>query len=80
MKEFNTHNAATDIVEVFENILDKYNITIPSPEDNERGEDNAARLYGSVYSNLLDEIEGMLIAYISEAKDADEIISYVYNN
>lgn len=34
------------IVEMFENVLDTYNIKVPSPEDDEREPDNEAKLSG----------------------------------
>lgn len=56
-----THDEAALIVEMFENILDAHDIKIPSPEDDEREPDNEAKLYGSVYSGLLDAVENSLI-------------------
>lgn len=56
-----THDIACAILEDFENVLDKYNIRVPSPEDDQRDPDNYAALYGSVYSDLLDKIEYRLI-------------------
>ena len=49
-----TRDEAMLIVEMFEDVLDTYNIKVPSPEDDEREPDNEAKLYGSVYSDLLD--------------------------
>lgn len=45
-----TRDEAMLIVEMFEDVLDTYNIKVPSPEDDEREPDNEAKLYGSVYS------------------------------
>lgn len=56
-----THDEAALIVELFEGILDAHNIKIPSPEDDEREPDNEAKLYGSVYSGLLDAVENSII-------------------
>ena len=44
-----THDEAMQILELFEDVLEEHDITIPSPEDDDREEDNTARLYGSVY-------------------------------
>ena len=66
MANINTHEKATYIVDMFENILDKYNIKVPSPEDDEREEGNDAKLYGSVYSDLLDSVENFLVNTINE--------------
>ncbi len=52
-----THDEAAEIVELFENLLIDNGIKLPSPEDDERDPDNDAALYGSVYSELLDEVE-----------------------
>ena len=46
----------------------KYNIHVPSPEDDEREPDDLIGLYGSTYSELLDDIESRLIDLISAAK------------
>ena len=61
-----THDMAANIVDMFENVLDKYNIKVPSPEDDEREEDNDAKLYGSVYSDLLDSVENYIGEIIEE--------------
>ena len=59
--EIYTHELASQLVERFENVLDDHDITVPSPEDDEREPDNKARLYGSVYSDLLDTVEKIVI-------------------
>lgn len=55
---------ACNIVELFEDLLDKKNITVVCADKNEetdRYEDNnCARLYGSEFWGLVDEIEYML--------------------
>lgn len=40
-----TRDEAVLIVEMFENVLDTYNIKVPSPEDDEREPDNEAKLF-----------------------------------
>lgn len=62
------------IVEMFENVLDTYNIKVPSPEDDEREPDNEAKLYGSTYSDLLDNVEASLIALLDRHKRHTAII------
>lgn len=47
-----TRDEAMLIVEMFEDVLDTYNIKVPSPEDDEREPDNEAKLYGSVYTPI----------------------------
>ncbi len=63
-----TREYATDIVNLVEDVLDRYGIKVPSPEDDERDEDNSAAFYGSVYSELLDNIEVLLIRAAEDAK------------
>ena len=50
---------ANIIAEMFENILDKNDITIPD-EDREQEPDNEARLYGMTYCNLEDKLVNFL--------------------
>ena len=56
-----THDEAAAIIEIFEDFLDERNLMIASPEDGEKDPENEARLYGSVYSDLLDTTEELLI-------------------
>ena len=74
-----THTEASDIVEMFEDILIENNICVPSPEDDEREKDNMIGLYGSTYSDLLDAVEGALINIIETAKAGAEIITDTFN-
>lgn len=75
-----THDEAARIVDLFESLLDKYNIRIPSPEDDERDEDNEAKLYGSVYSDLLDSVEDELIDILHRYSHTDgAIITNVFS-
>ena len=74
-----THDEASKMLEAFEDVLSKYNIHVPSPEDDEREPDNMIGLYGSTYSDLLDNIESMLIDLISTAKSGAEVITDVYS-
>lgn len=68
-----THDEAALIVEKFENILAQNDIHIPSPEDDERDEDDMVGLYGSTYSDLLDSIEEQLCSLLSRCKSGEEI-------
>lgn len=70
-----THDEAMLIVEMFEDVLDTYNIKVPSPEDDEREPDNEAKLYGSVYSDLLDDVEASLIALLDRHKKHIAIVT-----
>ena len=62
-----THDLAYNIVEVFEDTLDNFDVTLPSPEDDERDPENTARLYGTTYSDILDYVEGLLIESLDRA-------------
>lgn len=70
-----TRDEAVLIVEMFENVLDTYNIKVPSPEDDEREPDNEAKLYGSVYSDLLDNVEESLIELLNRRKKHTAIVT-----
>lgn len=59
---------------MFEDILCEHGIKVPSPEDNEREPDNEGALYGSTYSNLLDEVEARLIDLLDRHTLDTEII------
>jgi hypothetical protein len=79
-KTFYTRDAAASIVELFENVLDKYNIYVPSPEDDERcPEFNNAKLYGSVYSDLLDTVEANIIDILKNSQECPTVISNVFS-
>lgn len=70
-----TRDEAMLIVEMFEDVLDTYNIKVPSPEDDEREPDNEAKLYGSVYSDLLDNVEESLIELLYRRKKHTAIVT-----
>ena len=77
-----THDEAARIVEMFENILVENGISIPSPEDDDRDPDDNLGLYGSVYSDLLDEVENALVRIIirrgphgDHIKDLNKVIT-----
>jgi len=78
-KKIYTHDEASRVLDAFEDVLSRYNIHVPSPEDDEREPDNMIGLYGSTYSDLLDDIESMLIDLISTAKSGAEVITDVYS-
>lgn len=66
-KQVYTHDIAARIVECFENVLEEQDITLTSPEDDEKDPDNAARLYGSTYYDLLDATESIVIQTLEQA-------------
>lgn len=74
MSTIYTHDEAALIIEKFEDVLSQYDIHIPSPEDDERDEDNMVGLYGSTYSELLDSIEEQICSILSRCKDGEKII------
>ena len=74
-----THDEAVLIVEEFENVLEKYGVKIPSPEDDEREKDNGATLYGSTYSDLLDSVEGTLIDLLDRHSVGTPVVQYTFS-
>ena len=75
----NTHDEAAMIVELFENVLDENDITVPGPDDDERNPENTARLYGMTYYELLDAVERRLIMLINRATVRERFESYVFS-
>lgn len=67
----NTRVIAADIVEMFDDLLTAHGIKVPSEEDDERGADNDAALYGMVYWNLLDDVERIVADAAKRAKTED---------
>lgn len=61
-----TRDIAAQIVENFENVLDEQDVTLTSPEDDEKEAGNAARLYGSAYYDLLDAVESIVIQKLEQ--------------
>lgn len=74
-----TRDTAAHIVEMFENVLSRYDIHVPSPEDDDRSIDDFIGLYGSVYSDLLDEVENELIELLNNSRKGGEIISDMFS-
>lgn len=66
MREIKVRPYAFDICELFEDLLDKHNITIPDEDDDQREPDNCARLYGMTYANLEDEVVSILRQFANE--------------
>lgn len=69
-----THDEAMIIVEMFEDVLSKYNISVPSNEDDEREEDNMIGLYGSTYSDLFDSVEENICSLLARCRRGEKII------
>lgn len=78
-----THDIAAQMVDLFEDLLDRKNITVPCSDENEEADrsdiDNSARLYGSEYSELLDDIEATLIGVLEEKDSSAEVILYEFS-
>lgn len=74
-----THDEAALMIELFEDVLDKYGIKVPSPEDDEREPDNEAKLYGTTYSDLMDEVEDRIINLLQAHKPDTKIIKYEFS-
>ena len=77
-----TRTVAADIVELFEDLLVKHGIKVPSPEDDERDIDDDACLYGSTYGDLLDDVERVIIDdVVLPAKNPNtEVVFFTFNN
>ena len=74
-----THDEAARIIDLFEAVLDRFGIRVPSPEDAERDDDNEAKLYGTVYGDLLDGVENALIELLKRQKGGADVESYVFS-
>lgn len=75
-----TLNEAAEFVELFESVLDQYDITVPSPEDDEREEGNDARLYGSVFWDLVDKVQEKIIDIVQRVDEGAEVIADVFED
>ena len=64
MTEDKKKEVVCEILDCFEELLDKLGITIPCSDADEEEErkmdDNSARLYGMEYWSLYEQVEGML--------------------
>lgn len=49
-----------DIIDVFDELLNENDITIPDEDDNQREPDNTARIYGMTYGNLESKLTEMI--------------------
>lgn len=73
-----SHDEAARILGLFEDVLESNGIKVPSPEDDDRREDNEAVLYGSVYSDLLEQVEDVLLEIINRTKNST-VIEYEFS-
>lgn len=67
MNEIRLRPFSADICDVFEDLLDKYNITIP--DEDRTGDESEARLYGMEYSDTEDYITQILVHLVQEVRD-----------
>lgn len=67
-------NETTNILDMFDDMLTKHGIKVPSPEDDKRGEDNDTALYGSVYWTLFERLENALFDIVEKVKAGEEIV------
>lgn len=79
MNKIFTHDEAMLIIEMFEDVLNKYGIIVPSPEDDNKEDDNETALYGSTYSDLLDGVEEKLIEMLRNHKPDTEVVEYEFS-
>ncbi len=81
-KTIYTHDIAAGIVEKFEGVLVEKDICVPSPDDDERSEEDKIGLYGTTYYKLVDTVEEVLLELIEKAHDGStgtyDIISGIY--
>ena len=67
MKEIKLRQFSASICDVFEELLDKYKITIP--DENRTGDESEARLYGEEYSDTEDYVTQILCHLVREVRD-----------
>ena len=70
-------NYSVEIVELFEELLEKHNITIP--DEDRTGDEGEARLYGMTYSDLEDDVLGVLCRLLVRVKRLPDAEIDVYN-
>lgn len=56
------------ICEVFEELLEEHDITIP--DDDRQGLKNEARIYGATWGDLYDRVSGLLERMVEEARQS----------
>ena len=68
---------SVDIVELFEDILDKYDIDIPDID--RTGDETEARIYGMTYSNLEEDVVTILRELVNNVKEHNDAEIDCYN-
>lgn len=79
-----THDVAALILEKFEDLLESKDITVKCADEDEQADresepDNGARLYGSEYSELLDDVESTVIDAVMDVERGAEIVKDVFS-
>ena len=62
-----TKEVAKDIIDIFENLLDEKDISIPDEDRN--GDNDEARIYGMVYDKLLTNVEDLIIRLMQKCEN-----------
>ena len=75
-KPIYTHNIAALICEQFEDVLDEHNIKIP--DEDRTGDESEGCLYGMTYSNLLENVESIVVDYFLEYDENALLITDVF--
>ena len=68
---------STEIVELFEELLEKHDITIP--DEDRTGDESEARLYGCTYWDLEDEVVHILSKLVLRVKKLPDAEVDVFN-
>lgn len=77
MEKIKVRRFALTICNLFENLLDEYNIDIP--DDDREGNDEEAHIYGMTYAQLEDDVKEILIEFAENIKREDiELDEYTY--
>lgn len=71
-----THTEAANIVELFEDLLDRFGIDIPDP-DRDKSE-NPARLYGMTYFDLVFDVEQIIIKILEKKSQGSNVVNYIF--
>lgn len=79
-----THDVATLCLEHFEDLLEEKGISVPCADGDEQADresepDNEAKLYGTEYSDLLDNVEARIIDAVMDAQRGAEIVKYEFS-
>ena len=61
---------SVDIVELFEELLEEHDITIP--DEDRTGDESEARIYGSTYGDLEEEVKHILSKLVLRVKTVPE--------